>query len=124
MPCQQPESRPRRQLGSGSGWLPHNRAYGPTRGLLRTIVTLSLSTCADDRASAPSPGAPSGFDPGLERRAEFVGILLSKGRSRRSSVESERNRSDVPRHDIAAQVARRSTRSQAVALLSYKDIRE
>ena len=80
--------------------------------------------CADDRASAPSPDAPSGFDPGLERRAEFVGILCRKVDLVGHSVESERNRSDVPRHDIAAQVADARLDAKPSRGLSYKDIRE
>jgi hypothetical protein len=39
------------------------------------------------------------------RRAEFVGVLCRKIDLVGHSVESERNRSDVPRHDIAAQLA-------------------
>jgi hypothetical protein len=80
--------------------------------------------CADDRASAPSPDAPSGFDPGLERRAEFVGILCRKVDLVGHSVESERNRSDVPRHDIAAQVADGRLDAKRSRVLCYKDIRE
>ena len=40
------------------------------------------------------------------------------------SVESERNRSDVPRHDIAAQVADGRLEAKPSRVLSYKDIRE
>jgi len=40
------------------------------------------------------------------------------------SVESERNRSDVPRHDIAAQVAEGRLEAKPSRVLSYKDIRE
>jgi len=50
LPSQQPERRPRRQLGSCRGGLPDNRAYAPTRGWLRTLVALSLS-CSRRRSS-------------------------------------------------------------------------
>ena len=47
---QQPERRPRRQLGSCRGGLPDNRGYAPTRGWLRTLVALLLS-CSRLRSS-------------------------------------------------------------------------
>jgi len=62
--------------------------------------------------------------PGLERRAEFVGILLSKVDLVGHSVDSERNRSDVPRRDIAAQVADGRLEAKPARVLSYTDIRE
>ena len=87
-------------------------------------MTLSLSCLRCRSSFGAVPDAPSGFDPGLERRAEYVGILLSKGRSVGHSVESERCRSDVPRHDIAAQVAEGRLEAKPSRVLSYKDIRE
>jgi len=83
--------------------------------LLRTIVTLSLSCLRCRSSFGAVPDAPSGFDPGLERRAEYVGILLSKGRSRRSLRRewTQPVRRAAARHRGAGRG--RSTRSQAVA---------
>jgi len=83
-----------------------------------------ISVWAYASMSISSTLSPSGFDPGLERRAEFVGILCRKVDLVGHSVGSERNRSDVPRHDIAAQVADGRLEAKPSRVLSYKDIRE
>jgi len=60
----------------------------------------------------------------LERRAVFVAFFCRKVDLVGHSVESERCRSDVPRHDIAAQVAEGRLEAKPSRVLSYKDIRE
>jgi len=51
-------------------------------GSLWTLVALSLRVRADERASAPSPDAPSGLDLGLKRRAVVWLHIVSRGACR------------------------------------------
>ena len=54
-----------------SGWLPHNRAIGPHADCCRLSWLYRCPACADDRASAPSPDVPSGFDPAVRSLLAF-----------------------------------------------------